>query len=77
MAQFVLDVAVSELNTTCSSTFNMRRSHRNITGSDGDPPPYSLPHINAISGHDDWTATKDHTVKKRIQNRVAQRTYSD
>lgn len=37
--------------------------------------PYSLPHISEISGRDDWTTVKDRIIKKRIQNRVAQRTY--
>ncbi|RYP75283.1 hypothetical protein DL771_002503 [Monosporascus sp. 5C6A] len=53
----------------------MRRSYGAITNSDDDPPPYSLPHIGEMSSNDDWTVVKDPSMKKRIQNRVAQRTY--
>ncbi|XPS69777.1 hypothetical protein M3J09_002034 [Ascochyta lentis] len=53
----------------------MRRSYGAVTNSDGSPPPYSLPCIDGLNDHDDWTAVKDRVMKKRIQNRVAQRTY--
>jgi len=67
--------AAPELITLYSSALDMHRSYRALTDLDGDPPPYSLPHVDTMSAHDDWTAVKDRTMKKRIQNRVAQRTY--
>lgn len=59
--------------TSYSPAVDMRRNFE--AGSNADEAPYSLPHMSGISGHDDWTAVKDRTMKKRIQNRVAQRTY--
>ncbi|KAF2624090.1 hypothetical protein BU25DRAFT_305328, partial [Macroventuria anomochaeta] len=38
-------------------------------------PPYSLPRVEEMNGHDGWTTVKDRAMKKRIQNRVTQRTY--
>ena len=40
--------------------------------------PYSLPDKDEmqLSAEDDWTQVKDRKEKKRIQNRVAQRSYS-
>ncbi|KAJ6441490.1 basic-leucine zipper (bZIP) transcription factor [Purpureocillium lavendulum] len=41
------------------------------------PGPYSLPDKDEVqlSAEDDWTRVKDRKEKKRIQNRVAQRSY--
>lgn len=36
---------------------------------------YSLTRPRALKEEDDWTKVKDPKQKKRIQNRVAQRTY--
>ncbi|GME55539.1 Basic-leucine zipper (bZIP) transcription factor [Neofusicoccum parvum] len=40
-------------------------------------PIYSLPNTNGLTlpPEDDWTRAKDRREKKKIQNRVAQRTY--
>ncbi|KAH8653257.1 hypothetical protein BGZ60DRAFT_419837 [Tricladium varicosporioides] len=38
-------------------------------------PPYTLPESNGLQTEDDWTAVKDRKLKKKIQNRVAQRAY--
>ncbi|OAQ83764.1 basic-leucine zipper (bZIP) transcription factor [Purpureocillium lilacinum] len=42
-----------------------------------NPGPYSLPDKDEVqlSAEDDWTRVKDRKEKKRIQNRVAQRSY--
>ncbi|KAF2623076.1 hypothetical protein BU25DRAFT_425098 [Macroventuria anomochaeta] len=53
----------------------MRCSYGAATNSECSPPPYSLPRVEEMNGHDGWTTVKDRAMKKRIQNRVTQRTY--
>lgn len=49
--------------------------HTSTTSILADVPPYSLPDVSEVAQSDDWTEVTDRKAKKRIQNRVAQRTY--